>query len=1255
STYTNFSGEWSIEDSNLPTGPYRVEFDPTTNPRYSTAFANSGTTVQFVPSINCNVNAGFVVPEDYCGEDPVFITPCYVTGDPLAGGTTEFSDFIVQIPYDPVKNNGVTQGINTYLGDGNPVGTTWGVSVQQVGNREFFTSAMMRRHSGFGVAGPSAIYSMDLTNESEPSVFVKLSDLGVNMGADPRTNNDGGNYPSVIPADYLPPDALDPNRDSTAFDLVGKMSFGDLDLDETYNVIWAMNLLERELLEIEVGFPVIAPTQNSQIIRHPLPDPGCNNGVFRAWAVEVHDGMVYIGGVCTGENGGTTEDLIAYIYVHDPTGPVGNWKEVFSFDLDYQRGYLSKQRSNQFNGEWLPWIDEWTDIGAPMPLPGDGPFGQTAYPMPVFSDIEFDADGSIVVAIADRFGWMIGNDNYSTLPGDTDVYEGVAGGDVIRLFRDNGVLKLEQNGTANTINGVQTSGGANQNPGQGPTGGEFYWQDMYRVSNNKNAGTHQEITGGSLIMIPCEGEVATVVFDPVREYRAGGIIGMSNINGSRTWNYQVFGRDAGGRGATAGKAIGLGDIQLTYVGNPPLQIGNRVFIDVDKDGVQDPSELGLSGVNVALFADDGSLVATTTTDGSGNYTFTGDGTSGENWETTDAVVEPYTQYFVVFGTDGTIDASDQFSTSGELLNVGSTDYTLTIPNTGNGTIPENNDSDAEFETNSSRSWSGYPTVPVNTGAPGFSNHTFDMGVFDGYDLALDKKPGSGMTPTVSPGSNYTFELSIYNQGTSNAASIEITDYYNPNELTFVSAVEGNSGNSSNGIGFSISNQTIASDSTFDVGPIQTGDTISIELTFTINPNIQVEQILNFAEISTDDGNDVDSTPDDENGNTSGENANQINDEIEQNGLEGGDEDDHDVDTIRLVLRDLGDLPDASTSTVGDGSASGNYRTLLSDNGPSHIIDPNIYIGASVDAEADGQPSADAGADQSTGDDNNSIGTDDEDGFPISTTTFTAGQNVSFSISVFNNSGMDDAQLYAWFDWNNNGVLDNSNERYAPTSNDFDDSNVTQTANFSFTVPSDATVGSDLGARFRFSTDLTAVDDPTGAASDGEVEDYLIQVESDCPDINSIANLSAVCVGESFTVTVDDHDANLGAMQLYYSTSSTLTAAQVYDSDPSSVGLTALGSSFSPVNTTDESTASGNVSIGTANSYTVYVRLAPGNSSISATCRPFATTSLTINASPMVSLPNVMACVGETVYFVADTSGSNLAGLTFSWKENTGGG
>lgn len=50
-------------------------------------------------------------------------------------------------------------------------------------------------------------------------------------------------------------------------------------------------------------------------------------------------------------------------------------------------------------------------------------------------------------------------------------------------------------------------------------------------------------------------------------------------------------------------------------------LGDKVWNDLDQDGIQDPNELGVSGVTVTLYDNGGLPIATTVTDANGNYYF----------------------------------------------------------------------------------------------------------------------------------------------------------------------------------------------------------------------------------------------------------------------------------------------------------------------------------------------------------------------------------------------------------------------------------------------------------------------------------------------------------------------------------------------------------------------------------------------------------------------------------------------------------
>ena len=205
-----------------------------------------------------------------------------------------------------------------------------------------------------------------------------------------------------------------------------------------------------------------------------------------------------------------------------------------------------------------------------------------------------------------------------------------------------------------------------------------------------------------------------------------------------------------------------------------------------------------------------------------------------------------------------------------------------------------------------------------------------------------------------------------------------------------------------------------------------------------------------------------------------------------------------VEDYKLIIQDnntydWGDLPD-----TGIGTGTGNYQTLLSDNGPRHVINPNIYMGYStVDAETNGQPTVNA-----NGDDVNGTTPDDEDG-PQTALTFTEGQYALVTIAATNTTGSA-ATLYGFIDWNGDGDFDDLHERAsAPVPNGSSGAQIK--LNFD-TVPTNAP--SSSYARFRLSTDNAAAN-PTGQASNGEVEDFSITIN----DISTPTPIeSSSCVG-----------------------------------------------------------------------------------------------------------------------------------------------
>ncbi len=189
-----------------------------------------------------------------------------------------------------------------------------------------------------------------------------------------------------------------------------------------------------------------------------------------------------------------------------------------------------------------------------------------------------------------------------------------------------------------------------------------------------------------------------------------------------------------------------------------------------------------------------------------------------------------------------------------------------------------------------------------------------------------------------------------------------------------------------------------------------------------------------------------------------------------------------VDFGFIQPADLGDLPDS-------------FGTVIASNGPVHPVINALRLGATVDTEIDGQPSVGADADDSNGT------PDDEDGVIVADLTHFVGAPGNVRVSYTNpNPGAASARICGFIDYNGNGTFG------AGETSSLDVGNGSGTATLAFgTVPAGFT-GSTY-ARFRISSDTAATCSPTGPASDGEVEDYVADVQ-DAVDFGDLPDTAA---------------------------------------------------------------------------------------------------------------------------------------------------
>jgi large repetitive protein len=169
-----------------------------------------------------------------------------------------------------------------------------------------------------------------------------------------------------------------------------------------------------------------------------------------------------------------------------------------------------------------------------------------------------------------------------------------------------------------------------------------------------------------------------------------------------------------------------------------------------------------------------------------------------------------------------------------------------------------------------------------------------------------------------------------------------------------------------------------------------------------------------------------------------------------------------------------------------GDAPSPFPTLAASNGANHGFDPKLRLGLNLDFEQNGQPDITASGDDIAGIlDGNLVVIDDEDGVVFARPIVNNDTNNLARVTVTNTTG-GTAYLSGWVDFNRDGDWDDAGEKI------LSDISVTASGrnDYRFSVPAGVIAGATY-ARFRLSgTPGLGV---TGAADNGEVEDYLVGI------------------------------------------------------------------------------------------------------------------------------------------------------------------
>lgn len=184
-------------------------------------------------------------------------------------------------------------------------------------------------------------------------------------------------------------------------------------------------------------------------------------------------------------------------------------------------------------------------------------------------------------------------------------------------------------------------------------------------------------------------------------------------------------------------------------------------------------------------------------------------------------------------------------------------------------------------------------------------------------------------------------------------------------------------------------------------------------------------------------------------------------------------------------------PGGSGPDFGDAPAP--YPTTLAQNGARHTIQKGFGLGALRDGELNGQPSANADAD-----DNNGLPDEDgivflgPNGLPQTSNLVGRGKTVFVQVTV-STGGFFPGKLQGFIDFNDDGDWNDPGEKVI--------ADMTLPAgvhNIPVTIPSNAAIGTTY-ARFRYGYEHGL--GPTGASIAGEVEDYAIFIVGPNPIAN----------------------------------------------------------------------------------------------------------------------------------------------------------
>ncbi len=657
---TNALGNYNFSPAQIPSGtPVRLEFILPTGDYPAKRIAAARSNIQFVTGGVAAVNINFGLANKKLLSDnnnPYVATTAATNGDALAtsgGNAPGRNNNLYVFPYDLSNDGGNSRRVeNQYLGS--IFGLTW-----QKESRTLLMAAYVKRHVGFGPNGMGAIYKVQIPTNGvpgTPSLLLDVTALGINIGPNPRTT-------------ALPTDSRGVSTDDGVFANVGKVGIGGMTLANNGRDLYFVNLFDKSLYRIDIGNPLKASFSSADVTGSwIIPDPLVPGTAWHPMAVSMHQGRLYVGGVSSAEttiahNIADTANMRGIVY--ELNLATNTFTEVLRFPLSYRRGFGNADyRYEHRNNYWCAWQNN-GDISIGGPL-RSGLIGATTgnnatgiyYPQPMLSKITFDIDGSMIIGLRDRFGDQGGYLNlFETGNVSGEAYRTLSSGEILRAGKTASNSWTIENGGAVTSAGTTTTtlGLTPNNPPNtgsfsgmtgtpwggtyGPGGRYYYYNQNFTTTGVPapfNVGgtvtSHYVKSNGGVAILPGYNEVIMTGIDPVSRGFSNGVIKNFNLGGNAG---NMSGRmellfSAPNDPTNMGKACALGDIEILFDAQS-VEIGNRVWQDLNGNGSQDAGEPGIAGLQVVLrspgangvYGNGDDQTWMVTTDANGHYYFDG--------------------------------------------------------------------------------------------------------------------------------------------------------------------------------------------------------------------------------------------------------------------------------------------------------------------------------------------------------------------------------------------------------------------------------------------------------------------------------------------------------------------------------------------------------------------------------------------------------------------------------------------------------